>query len=524
MSTAIRRPVPRASVVVVLALLPALAASATVHHVPGDAATIQAGINLASEGDTVLVAPGTYSGTGNEYIDFGGTNLVLMSSGGPDVTTLNPGSSDTCFFLHSGEDTTAVIEGFTIRTAGCAFALTDAGPKLLDCSTESCGKVLWSVRSGAVIVECRFTGLWGPNYQGLEFEGLPGVTIRDCSFTEVWGAIELYETSLVLWGGEFYQTGAFKKGAAVAGWESDVEIHDAVVEECSPGAAFTNIGVALYFEACSGLVDDCVLTRNGYGGGHNNWGTATLDFDWWPLTSEFEFRNTVFYDNEPMSPTFPGAIHSNARVLVVNGCTIASDNGIGVALGDSARIENTLVAFNYHGIMSDIGDALTVTHSCVYGNTQGDSIPGTHSENLFVDPLFCDLPNGDVSLDDDSPCLPANNVWGVQIGARGVGCITDVPEEPVTRFHLHRAAPNPSAGPFRLAFDVPVAGREVEIVIYNAAGRMVRTLSTIPGAPGRHTLTWDGRATGGQKAAAGGYFVRARCGGEVSRTTLLLVR
>jgi hypothetical protein len=32
-------------------------------HIPGDAATIQGGINLARDGDTVLVAPGTYDET-----------------------------------------------------------------------------------------------------------------------------------------------------------------------------------------------------------------------------------------------------------------------------------------------------------------------------------------------------------------------------------------------------------------------------------------------------------------------------
>jgi len=516
----------RRAVVAPLVLIAALAAAAAaaVHQVPADAPTIQAGVDMAAAGDTVLVAPGTYSGPGNEFIDFGGTNLVLRSSGGNGLTTLQCTASDTCFLLHSGEDTTALIDGFTIRHAACAFALTDAGPKLRDCDTEYCRLAVGAVRSGAVITGCRFAGeSWNTNHHGLEFEGLPGVTLRDCFFTDVWGAIELEGTSLIVWGGHFYRVGAYKKGAAVAGWSSDVEVHDVLVEESGPGAAFDNIGVAVYLEACSGLIDDCVFTRNGIWAGHTNYGTVTLDYEWHG-TSEFEILNSVFLDNDVGSFIFPGSILSNARALVVEGCTIAEEDGINVAAGDSARIENTLVAFNDHGIKTDIGDALTVTHSCVYANTQGDSIPGAHSENLFEDPLFCHLEGGDVSLDDDSPCLPANNPWDVQIGARGVGCLTDVPEGPVNRFHLHRAAPNPSAGPFRLAFDVPVAEREVEIAIYNAAGRMVRTLRTTPGAPGRHALTWDGRAADGTRAAAGGYFARATCGDDVSRTTLMLVR
>ena len=50
-------------------LLPAAARAATL-NVPAQYPTIQAGVNAAVNGDTVLVADGTYSGPGNRDIDF----------------------------------------------------------------------------------------------------------------------------------------------------------------------------------------------------------------------------------------------------------------------------------------------------------------------------------------------------------------------------------------------------------------------------------------------------------------------
>ena len=47
-------------------------------HVPGDQPTIQAGVNAASNGDIVLVAPGTYY----ENIDIKGKAITVTSSGG----------------------------------------------------------------------------------------------------------------------------------------------------------------------------------------------------------------------------------------------------------------------------------------------------------------------------------------------------------------------------------------------------------------------------------------------------------
>jgi parallel beta-helix repeat protein len=79
-------------------------------HVPGDAATIQAGINAASDGDTVLVAPGTYV----ENIDFRGKAITVTSSGGPANTTIDGGQKGVVVNFATNETRASVINGFTI--------------------------------------------------------------------------------------------------------------------------------------------------------------------------------------------------------------------------------------------------------------------------------------------------------------------------------------------------------------------------------------------------------------------------
>ena len=48
--------------------------------VPVDAATIQAGIDMALDGDVVEVMDGTWTGAGNRNLDFGGKMITVRSA------------------------------------------------------------------------------------------------------------------------------------------------------------------------------------------------------------------------------------------------------------------------------------------------------------------------------------------------------------------------------------------------------------------------------------------------------------
>src|SRR5437762_8876170 len=86
-------------------------------NVPGDAASIQAGINAASDGDTVLVAPGTYV----ENIDFKGKAITVTSSAGAASTIIDASQGDIGVRFVNNETRSSVINGFTIKNAGLSM-------------------------------------------------------------------------------------------------------------------------------------------------------------------------------------------------------------------------------------------------------------------------------------------------------------------------------------------------------------------------------------------------------------------
>ena len=150
---------------------------ATVIHIPLEQPTIQAGVDAALEGDTVLVADGTYTGDGNRDIDFGGKNLVLMSENGPELTIIDCEGSEITpyrgFYFHSGEDSTAVLDGFTIQngyapfdsTLGSYFGggilcVSGSSPTLTNCILSNNNAVIgggmYCYESSSKFVSCTF--------------------------------------------------------------------------------------------------------------------------------------------------------------------------------------------------------------------------------------------------------------------------------------------------------------------------------------------------------------------------------
>jgi serine protease len=106
------------------------ATAQTTIRVPADQPTIQAAINVALNGDTVAVAPGTYP----ERLNFLGKAVTVVSEGGPAVTIIDGTRGGTVVTFNSGEGRAAVLRGFTV-TNGSAFngggiAISNASPTI----------------------------------------------------------------------------------------------------------------------------------------------------------------------------------------------------------------------------------------------------------------------------------------------------------------------------------------------------------------------------------------------------------
>lgn len=112
----------------------------TVLRVPSDYATIQAAIDDADAGDTILVAGGNYTGSGNRDLILTNSSLVFLSEDGPESTVLdlNGTAMEEHFgFMILGQSDGVIIDGFTIRDGyaahGPAIVCQSASPTIRNC-------------------------------------------------------------------------------------------------------------------------------------------------------------------------------------------------------------------------------------------------------------------------------------------------------------------------------------------------------------------------------------------------------
>jgi parallel beta-helix repeat protein len=355
-------------------------------HVPADQPTIQTGINVAVNGDTVLVAAGTYVGDGNRDLDYGGRLIVLISEDGPEFTIIDcqAGSSNQHygFYFQSEEDSTAVLDGFTITGAfdsRAAVRCSTSSPSVYSCiiRDNQCGGVYVSNNSNP-----RFKGCSITNNEGR------GVWVRRSGGDTQYSSLALTGCTVSLNRGD----GIRDESGRLVVSGCDINTNDSC-----------GIRVDYPAQMISTRVDSSLVRNNG-------------------LTGIFIKR-------------FMGG------QFLIDNCTVVSNqdgilfywdfpkSGSDLLSADSSYVLNTIVASNRSRGIVHLAPDFEYRLSCndAYNNPDGDYVGMIYQAwddygNICADPLFCDAANGDYHISGTSPCAPANNSCSANMGSSPVGC------------------------------------------------------------------------------------------------------
>ena len=341
--------------------------SSHVFHVPSEVPTIDQAVQFAQDGDTVLVAPGTYFG----QISFLGKAITIASSGGADVTTL-----DGSIFAGQNEGPGSVLKGFTItHAANGAVLLSQSSPTIennIISENAGCeGSAIEALASSAIIrhnVISNNTSGCNGNAGAIHVLGFVGGGPTQILDNVITGN----QSSFGNGGGISVSDGGF------------ADITGNTIQNNSSGV--NGGGVAVGISAAANLIQNLITGNTAAQGGGGVW--IAQDFS-------SQLINNTIADNNALSGSAV-LLESSGNVFIANNVITASNGG--------AAIGCSITALGGNFIFNDV---FGVPGGSAYDASCGDrtSIAG----NIAQDPQFINSSVGNYRLQSTSPAIDVGN-------------------------------------------------------------------------------------------------------------------
>jgi hypothetical protein len=269
-------------------------------------------------------------------------------------------------------------------------------------------------------------------------------------------------------------------------------------------------------------------------------------------------RSTDFVISGPAGPTVTGTLHFRV------GATFARLGGFDGHGAHGSSLEAQAVANDIWatGIYA-VNNAGTTTATGIFQGQSGNAVDvpfsisgtfpvgspffvdllindqtGTYGNDLNANPGFAEANDGRESTPPVNGGLRLEEVGGA-VMELPAGYTLDSPDWGVVNNHFQSTvavAPAPPAASLAVTLrpNPAIAGATIElalprsarahVALFDAAGRLVRTLAAGRLDAGVQRLRWDGRDESGAVTPAGVYFVRAAAGDEVVVRRLVRVR
>jgi hypothetical protein len=422
----------------------------------GNYLTIQDAIDVAQDGDTVLVQDGIYAGTGNRDINFKGKTITVKSENGPEKCIVDCQGTEQephrGFKFISGESNFSILSGVTIingyapedlipsygtLSVGGAISCSNSNPtirlciitnnnavlhgggifafnsniKIIDCNIKS-NLIIGGGKGGGIychtgepqIINCKINGNSAKSGGGISCnENGSHTKIVNCAIR---GNIARSERKS-FWGG----------GGILCDLSSPTISH-CLIEN---NAGSTGGGLKIYRAHSDVLIENCIIRNNEVFGTFNGGGGGIMAECFGCTTT---IMNSLITGNTVnLEYSRGGGVYASSGSFIISNCTVSDNsayNGGGMYISNAETLIDNCILWDNDAV--DNGQEISfhkktveIQYSTIEGGEDGifpvreEDVYFWGDGNLDGNPLFINPVENDFRLMSDSPCIDTGN-------------------------------------------------------------------------------------------------------------------